>query len=311
MSNFPLEIDKEKLSEMTENLKNEEFAVNDQTNDLKIEKIEAFADKRITLPPPKINESYKIQSKYNLLSIQNRVAPNLTNPIKTTILSTEEANQIGNTNQIQTTSFFDEESEQTEILKSPLNTNVPTLNIEKKTILPERKNSERDEKIVTERKISEPGILNQKQSPSTSQINNFFDDDYDHQQDYLNKSHAVATKPISHQAKILTPHREVKKIVLPQNNQNIQEIDNKNNFFDEGDDINLFSKQVTTIKTKVNIPHKKNPITVGNKLNISNVKIEKPAILNSTKNIDKPITKQVSIQDPFNFHQSNGNIYVT
>lgn len=290
----------------------------DQKSDIHLEKAENVIEK-INILPPKINDSYKNHSKLNQTSIQNRVIPTLNDQVKTSESTNEKISPNEKINPA--TKFFDNEIENTDMLSSQyqiVTTNVPKESEESNVYLRERKNSIKEEKNKTERKISEScksqGIINQMVSPSTSQINNFFDDDNDHQQDYLNKSHVqptVTSKAISQQKKILTPHREVKQIEIL-NNQLNQQNETKNTFFGEefGESNNLIVNQMNISKTKLNIPLQKTSINPVNKI-IKPVikKIENPTISNIIKTTDKPASKILSVQqDPFIFHQDNGII---
>jgi hypothetical protein len=301
-------------------------------------------EKKVLLPPPKVSDSYKIQSKPNTNILSNRINPRI-NPPKLT--SKDNKNEIKvppkiNTNISSSNPFFDEEpNDNTNQLFStePHRANIQNNSEEKEKEEIRSTSNKPDEnssieKGQTEQKREEPqikekidqGVISaEKQSPITTKTNNFFDDD-ETPNDFLNNSHVQTisnSKPLNINQKILTPNRDVKKTLTPSNPPiKVTQTSNQktNNFFEDGEEgtNNLFSTSnqlINTNKNRINIPHTK--VSAPNRVNLpQNKKNEKPVNQNTSfvKNVDvkadteKKSNQTSNIQDPFNFHQANGII---
>ncbi len=312
-------------------------------NTKNVEKTENLNEKKVLLPPPKVSDSYKIQSKSNTNTLSNRVNPKI-NPPKLT--SKDNKNEVKvppkiNTNIPTSNPFFDEEPNDntnqlfsTETQRANINNNTEETEKEEiRSTFNKHDDNSSHSKAQTEQKLEEPqikektdqGVISaEKQSPITTKTNNFFDDD-ETPNDFLNNSHVQTvsnSKPLNINPKILTPNRDVKKTLTPLNPPiKVTQTSNEktNNFFDDGEEAtnNLFSTSnqlINTNKNRINIPHTK--VSAPNRVNLpQNKKNEKPVNHNTSvvKNVEvkaesEKKLNQTTIQDPFNFHQANGII---
>lgn len=293
------------------------------------------------LLPPKVSESYKIQTKHNSSTLSNRVSPRI-NPPKLTYKQNkneEKLPSIINTIPSSSNPLFEEEPQidsnqlfASETQSSQIISNITNNKEELNSINKQEENYSsikgNIEPNVVETQLKErndQGVISEeKQSPITTKTNNFFDED-ENTNDFLNNSHVQSTsnsKPLNNNPKVLTPNRDVKKTLTPSNppiKETQSNTEKTNNFFDDGDDTsnNLFSSSnqlINSNKNRINIPH--NKVIATNRVNLPfNKKIEKPINPNTStitndpkKDNEKKLNQVSNIQDPFNFHQANGTI---
>jgi hypothetical protein len=173
-------------------------------------------EKKLHLPP-KVSEANKINTKRNPPSLMSRVPMTIHQPINVPTDTNNNRNSTQPEKQIQN-SFFDDENDSSNT--NDLFSSNPTISTghiqtrdlhkiqvpktkehEKVTLGNERKQSE--DKNIVERKNSDSNkyfkpeqasvSTIQKQSPSHSPKNNFFDDEGEIHHDFLNKSHVQTT----------------------------------------------------------------------------------------------------------------------